>query len=71
MIEASCLVSVQAVKRLGCETEEEASALLKTALQAAVDQIAEVFAEALRADGYRVSIQPEYITFGAVEKPPC
>lgn len=63
MIEASCLVSVQVVKRLDCKTEEEASALLKIALQTAVNQIAEVFAEALRTDGYKVSIQPEYITF--------
>lgn len=58
-----CLVSVQVIKRLPCETEEEASALLKTALQAAANQIAEVFADALRADGYTVLIQPEHITF--------
>lgn len=66
MIQGACLVSVQVMKRLPCETEEEASALLRAALQAAADQIAEVFAEALRADGYKASIQPEYITFRPV-----
>jgi hypothetical protein len=66
MFAATCLVSVTLTKRLDCATEEEATAMLKTSLQAATGQLAAAFAEALTADGYTASIQPEYITFRPV-----
>lgn len=66
MIDATCLVSVQAYARLECETEEETSVMLRETLESMTGKLANRFADELEALGWKVSIQPEYITFRMV-----